>query len=318
MKRFLSSLFAGRRDSDKSRTSTSRKRIARVQVEPLEGRELMSVVPAGGTPTVVANVHNQILTDVNTGYQYRNSNEGVAIAWYNAAAVLAGAVHDPLGLEDVSIGWANLPARSDGSTGWGAENFYVQAIAAAAYWYNPTEGAGSGTDYAWGTFQLQQVINQANNVSNTLLWTGAVNRSYASGIVWLAENNQIYLNNMTDQFAPPLAAGSWQLNVGGVTLSYTLTQYVGYAYGQISGNGRQGTITETAIRDMNQQNSKIAPNTLFGSAFTIKWNDGTSQTGYAEQSPQNSGHMYIYYLQSNNQYIFAGTAYRTSGTGWAP
>ena len=35
----------------------------------------------------------------------------------------------------------------------------------------------------------------------------------------------------------PLAAGTWQVNIGGVNVTYTLTQYVGYAYGSITANG---------------------------------------------------------------------------------
>ena len=318
MNRLFSSLFADRRNSQKTRATATRKRSGCFQVETLEGRQLLAsiFIPAGQTPPTVAAVHNAVLTDVYNGYLERNSNENGAITLYNEAAGLAGNAHDPLGLEDVALGWANLPASS--WTGWAADNFVVQAIAAAQYWVSPLEGQGSGTDYAWGCSQYQAVLNQSRAVSNTLRWAGSVNNSDANSIDWLAENNQNYLLNMTEQFAPPLAAGSWQVNIGGVNVSYTLTQYVGYAYGQITANGRVGKITETSIRDMSQTNSSVSPGTLFGSAFTINWNDGTTQKGYAEQSPQNSGQMYLYFLQSNNQYVYAGTANRTAGTNWVP
>jgi hypothetical protein len=266
----------------------------------------------------VSVVHNQVLTDVMDGYNVRNSNQGLAVTYYNDAADLADAAHDPMGLEDIAIGFADLGARSDGANGTAASNFYVQAIAAAEFWLDPNEGIASGTDYAWGSNQWQSVISSATTVANTLRYYGASNYGAANSIMALAENNQISLNTMTSQAAPPLAGGVWQANIGGTNVTYYLTQHDGRVTGSVTENGRTGDFNEVTIIDMSTRWANTPVNTTFGGQFVVNnWNNGGSPTyGYATQSSQDSGHMTIY-LWNGTQYIDMGIATRVSGYGWS-
>jgi hypothetical protein len=318
MIRFFSSLFSDRHNSSKRRVRAARCRSVRYQVESLEVRELMAVVPAGATPAVVSTNHNTILWYVFEGFQERTSNENLAITYFNDAAKLADQAHDPMGLEDIALGWSTLPAGSDGYPGTVAVNFFSQAIGAAEYWLDPQEGAGSGADYAWGSNQLQSVITAGGPLAANLI--AASETGAASTVTWLAENNQAWLSNMTDQIIPPIAAGQWEANVGGVNVTFTLNQYVAYASGPCTWNGVQAEITQTRIVDYHTVTPSESAGVWFASPFTVV-NDQTGQTiatGWALQTPQFSNDMFLYLDMPNGQLSPPILATRVSGNGWAP
>jgi hypothetical protein len=316
MTRLFASLFAARRGSREARSAAPPRRRVRLRIEPLEGRDLMAIVPLGPTPTAVATTIGTISTLVETGIAEAPRNENLAITYFNLAASLAQRTHNPTGLLAVAAGWTFLPPGTSDFPGTVAVNFYSQAIAAAQYWISPQEGPGSGSDYAWGCGAMQQVINFAGALE------GALSASNASTVAWSAETNQVALSNMTDQEVPPIAGGTWSAYFGGVYVTYTLNQYVGYASGPCTWNGQQAEITQAHIYDRSTENTGIPEGTWFGSSFTVvvQTSQGPSTiTGYAQGSPQFSNEMFLYFPDANGQFTNAPViAYRYSGNGWAP
>jgi hypothetical protein len=315
MKRLLSSLFADRRNSHSGRTSANRNRKAQISVEALEGRQLLALL----TSPIPASAHAQIMWQIAVGDSVKQSNEGLAISWYNAAWDEAEEYHDPEGMFHIAASWASLPGGSDDWTGWAAENDYSQAIALATYWFDPLEGPGSGADYAFGAAWWGAVIENGQSLANGVNSSGGVSpNSYADGILWLSQNNAIAWQNMIAQSVPPIAAGTWQLNVGGTNISFGLTQYVGLVTGSVYDgvNGRSGDFQANDLVDLHPQTD---PGEWYGAYFQItNWNDGSGATsGFAMQDVQNSNQMCIFIYESGSQqWVYLGAANRTDGTNW--
>jgi hypothetical protein len=309
MYRLFSSLFANRTPRSQRRRSPARS--AGLRLEPLEGRELPAVIAAGEVPQNVARNQAAINTFLGDGDRARAAgNEALAVTYYNDAAKTAFDFHNPTASFQLAQRWAALGGSYYSSV---AATYYSYAVGECYYWMEPNQGTGSGTDYAYGYHQLKDsVIRSAGTLERELGSTS----SPAESVRNLAENAASYVSLLDEaqQYAPPMAGGTWQVNIGGVEFTYTITQHVGYAAGKITGGGRTGSIDYTNIQPI-----KGYPN-WFGTTFTINWSDGTKLEGYAEQYAGNnrsfnSGEQLIA-LKGNTGYSNFFTATRTSAKGW--
>lgn len=248
MNRLFSSLFVQRPNTQNSRASASRNRSVRFQVEPLEGRQLMAVLPPGpNPPAVTATVMNDITAYVNAGLKVSAANERLAETYFNDAYDLAQQTRYPFGFVEAAFGWSTLPAGTSGYPGTVASNYYAQAIGQANFWIDPLEGTGSGADYAWGANQLQIVINSSGPLIRNLEGSEQTQGSWKA-IDSAAVSYQNYLSNMEAQAIPPIAAGTWSVNILGTTMQFTLNQNVGYAAGRfVNGSGDTGNIEQAQI-----------------------------------------------------------------------
>ena len=314
MKRLFSSLFASRKNATTCRSSAARSRSVRLQVESLEQRELPAHLVPVATPQVVQVNQAAINTLIARGAAEPASNEAAAISDFNQAWDLANkpGAENPGAFVALAEAWARLSPPSD-YNGYIADVYYNEAIGACYDWMDPqpaldgTLATGSGSNYAYGLQQLRGVIaaGAAGGALSDLLAGSYPSR--ASYVTASSANAAAYVSLLDDQYAPPMAGGTWQANLGGVDITYTLTQYVGYASGTVTAGTRTGTITETNIQDQG--------NNWYGSFFTIQWSDGTTQQGYAYQNAETSGQMALSLWSSGgwSPYFFAT---RTSSVGW--
>jgi hypothetical protein len=207
------------------------------------------------------------------------------------------------------------PGRS-GYSGTASANFFSQALGAAYYWMEPDQGTGSGADYAWGSNQLTRVIDEALGSGGIVerLNGAESTRGTAEGVQALAENANGYASTLDDMAVPPIAGGTWQVNIGGDNITYTITQSNdGFrADGLLANTTTQvyGNIADTAIQAIG--------NNWYRGNITLTWsNTGGSLTGRAEGNAEDSNHMWLYILDpATNTFYTPVIATRTSGDGW--
>jgi hypothetical protein len=305
--RFLSHALAPFTKSSKNNRNRGRQSKARLRVETLEGREVPAVLTAVGAPGLVARTDKAIVDLLNKEAADAGTNESLAISELSEAWSLASQTENPVRLAQIAARWSALPAAASGYNGFITDNFYGQAVSACYYWMAPLYGGESGTDYAYGIQELRVVIGEAGALAANLE-RQEPNALYAPYVTGTGENAAAYLEKLDARSIPPIAGGTWQVNVGGVNVTYTLTQNVGYASGKITDGHRTGTITETSIQPMKGN--------FFGSFFTIQWSDHTTQQGFAYGSAETSGEMTLYLYSATAGYSAPYTATRTSGAGW--
>jgi len=307
MLRFLSHPLASLTKSAKGHRNRGRQNQARLRVETLEGREVPAVLTAVRPPASVARPDDDIVKLIRSAAAVAGTNESQAISDLSQAWSLASEAESPVRLAQIAAQWSALPAAASGYNGFIVDNFYSQAVSACYYWMAPLYGGASGTDYAYGIQELRVVINEAGALARELEMQEP-NAPYARYVTGTSENAAAYLEQLDERNIPPIAGGTWQVNIGGVEVTYTLTQNVGYASGKITDGHRNGTITETSIQPMRGN--------YFGSFFTIQWSDHTTEQGFAYGSAETSGEMTLYLYSPTAGYSAPFTATRTSGAGW--
>jgi hypothetical protein len=293
MNRLFSSLFAGRNNSPVYRASASRKRSVFAQVEGLEQRWLPAVLAPGTAPAVVTSSESGPRGSENLIARASRDvrrDETLAVTLLNDAAKLADDAHDPIALAQIAIEWARMKPGRSGYSGTTSANFFSQALGAAYYWMEPDQGSGSGADYARGSNQLTGVINQALGSGGIVeILSGAEStRDTAEGVQALAENASNYASTLDDMAVPPIAGGTWQVNIGGDDITFTITQSNDgtRADGLVANTTNQvyGTIADTTIQAIG--------NNWYRGSITLTWsNTGGSLTGLAEGDAEDSNHM---------------------------
>jgi hypothetical protein len=306
MMRFLAHALAPFTKSSKTNRHRGRQHQARLRVETLEGREVPAVLTPVAAPASVGRTDAQIGQLIASAARVFRTNESLALSDLGQAWSLASKAENPGRLEQLAAEWSVLPAAASGYNGYNADVYYNQAIGACYYWMAPEYGTGSGTDYAYGIEELRAVIGAGAGLAGEL-GRQAPNAPYARYVTGSSNSAAGYLYQLDARTIPPIAGGTWQVNIGGVSVTYTLTQNVGYASGKITDDHRTGTITETSIQPVGGN--------WFGSYFTIQWSDHTTQKGIAFGNAETSGEMTLY-LYLSNGYSAPITATRVSGAGW--
>ncbi len=323
MKNLFSSLMASHKSSPKRGDSQSRSRQSQPRVEGLEQKALMTYIlpggqqlvgnPSPGTPlpqlstamgAITANRVEPLIKDGETEWVKGESYHSLAENLWSQAYSIAVDNRDVQGQLNVANAWAAYT-----SDGYMASADYAQALGEAYYWAYPDYGTGSGSSFRYGYDEIIAVINDYGTLKAALSGSSS-NDSYVESIYANAENaydtSYLSLNKLMDQNTPSVLGGTWDADIGGVNVIFTINQYAGASTGTFTTSlGKEGSVSGSGFTILPH-----GSNGWYYGYFEATYNDGTGSpmVGYASISIDASNHMELS-LWNGRQYL-AYDAYR--------